>query len=234
MCFYVFEQITKQKQDTTGVMHFITCLVSLFLMLSVPSCLVSASTETICNDTPFPSFCKSILPSNDSFSIHDHGRFSINQSISSAKTSMSLVQGALDHQDSMSENVIHALEDCTLLQGLNIDFLSRTLEAIRSTDALASLKDEDNLLTLLSATLTNQQTCLDGLQLISSPSYLKSTLQTPLNNGTMLFRVSLAIFRHGWVSDTRQSRTLIERKLGRKTKSPGLVLYPGGNVGNLL
>lgn len=144
---------------------------------------------------------------------------------------MSLVQGFLDHQDStLSENMIHALEDCTLLQSLNVDYLSKTLETIRSTNALASLEDEDNLLTLLSATLTNQQTCLDGLQSISSPSNPQSTLQAPLYNGTMQYSVSLAIFRHGWVSATRQTRTLVERKLGRKTTSPGLVLYPGGNV----
>ncbi|XP_074354239.1 putative pectinesterase/pectinesterase inhibitor 20 [Apium graveolens] len=212
-------------------MHFLACLVSLFLMLCIPCPLVSASKDTICNDTPFPSFCKSILPSNDSFSIYDHGRFSINQSISSAKSLMSLVQGFLDHQDfASSENMIHALEDCTLLESLNVDYLSKTLETIRTTNALASLEDEDNLLTLLSATLTNQQTCLDGLQSISSPSNPQSTLQSSLFNGTMMYSVSLAIFRHGWVSATRQRRTLKERKLGRKQTSPGLVLYPGGNV----
>ncbi|KAL1813140.1 hypothetical protein ACET3Z_023205 [Daucus carota] len=144
---------------------------------------------------------------------------------------MSLVQGFLDHQDSLSETMVHALEDCRLLESSNVDFLSKTLETIRSTDSLASLEDGDDLLTLLSATMTNQQTCLDGLESISSPSNPTSALRAPLLNGTMMYSVSLAIFRHGWVSGTRQSRTLIARKLGRKQPtSPGLVLYPGGNV----
>ncbi|XP_017255935.1 probable pectinesterase/pectinesterase inhibitor 20 [Daucus carota subsp. sativus] len=211
-------------------MHFLTHLVSLFLVLSVPSPLILASKDAVCNDTPFPTFCKSVLPSNDSFSIHDYGRFSINQSISSAQNLMSLVQSFLDHQDTLSEYMINALEDCRLLESSNIDHLSKTLESISLTDSLASSEDEDDLLTLLSASITNQQTCLDCLESISSPSNPISSLHAPLFNGTMLYSVSLAIFRHGWVSATRQRRILIERKLGRRPTSPGLVLYPGGDV----
>ena len=59
----------------------------------------------------------------------------------------------------------------------------------------------EDLHTLLSATLTNQETCSDGLQELTSEldSSLKNGLFGPLSDGTKLHSISLPLFKHGWV-----------------------------------
>ncbi|KAM4115888.1 hypothetical protein ACJW30_02G007800 [Castanea mollissima] len=59
----------------------------------------------------------------------------------------------------------------------------------------------EDLHTFLSATLTNQETCSDGLQELTSEldSSLKNGLLGPLSNGTKLHSISLALFKHGWL-----------------------------------
>lgn len=95
--------------------------------------------------------------------------------------------------------------------------------------------EADELHTLLSATLTNQQTCFDGLQAITSPSIPKNELLTPLSNGSMLYSVSLAIFKRGWVRNTRRGRWFPRGKPGFPVveNDKKLRLYPGGNVVNV-
>lgn len=207
-------------------MHSTACIFSLFLILNFFNPSTSLPTETICNYTPFPSFCKSILPPNNSASIQDHGRFSIQQSILTTENLLSLINGYLELRYTLPEYTIRALEDCLLLSNINTDFFANTLETIRSADTLVGPKIDD-LLSLLSATLTNLQTCLDGLESITSPSSIKSALQPPLLDGNMLYSVALAIFKHGWVPNTRDGRMLAEPP---EATSSGIELYPGGNT----
>ena len=91
-----------------------------------------------------------------------------------------------------------------------MDFLSKTLQTISSTNSLNSLQAED-LHTLLSATLTNQETCSDGLLELASDSSVKKGLLGPLSNGTKLHSISLALFKHGWVPKTKRESFPTER-----------------------
>jgi pectinesterase len=85
-----------------------------------------------------------------------------------------------------------------------VDFLSKTLQTISSTNSPNSLQAED-LLTLLSATLTNQETCSDGLQLeLASNLSVKNALLGPLSSGTKLNSISLALFKRGWIRETKR------------------------------
>ncbi|XAR52658.1 Pectinesterase [Bertholletia excelsa] len=190
------------------------CLFPLLLLLHSSQILAdsppSPSLDTICNFTPFPLFCKSLRPSTNSASIHDHGRFAIHHSLSTTQHLLHLVNGYLNLPFSLSRITIFALEDCQLLIGLNVDFLSRTIQTIDLTNTLRELEAEDTL-TLLSAILTNQQTCSEGL-LATSPSLsIQNTLLSQLYEGSKLYGVSLALFRHGWVQDTKPGRRLMER-----------------------
>ncbi|KAJ6812624.1 putative pectinesterase/pectinesterase inhibitor 41 [Iris pallida] len=63
----------------------------------------------------------------------------------------------------LSHTAINALEDCQLLAELNIDFLVSASSTANSSSTLLD-PQTDKLQTLLSSLLTNQQTCLDGLQ----------------------------------------------------------------------
>lgn len=196
---------------------FISSLIILLILLQCSS--TDASRESVCKDTPYPLFCTSILPSNQSASIQDHGRFSVQQSISTATNLLSLLSNYLQSQSSGSypQYTIRALEDCQLLINLNIQLFSDILQTIRFTDTLSATKADD-MQTYLSATLTNQETCSDGLDSVSSPSTLKTTLQASLANGTKLQSVSLAIVNHGWAPNTRNN--------GRRRRRLFSVLIP--------
>ncbi|KAL9356033.1 hypothetical protein Peur_049286 [Populus x canadensis] len=87
------------------------------------------------------------------------------------------------------------------------------METLKSSadDVLQGYQAED-LQTLLSATLTNQETCLDGLQYRSSSSSIKNALLVPISNGTMHYSVALALFTRGWAHSTMKGRYLTERK----------------------
>ncbi|KAK7284397.1 hypothetical protein RJT34_19142 [Clitoria ternatea] len=175
--------------------------ISLFLIffLSIFSNFASlASNDTICNLTPYPSFCKSNSPSNSQGNnIHEYGRFFARKSLSSSKKLLSLVSSHLQSSSNFSNSTILALQDCHLLADLNRDFWSRTLKKINSTDNLSS-SDAENFHTLVSATLTNHETCLKSLQ--ETTSTPDDDLLTHLSNGTKFYSISLAIFKRGWVN----------------------------------
>ncbi|XP_042492385.1 pectinesterase-like [Macadamia integrifolia] len=158
--------------------------------------------DSICKSTPYPSHCRSVLPSNDSSNVYDYGRFSVGESLKSARKFLHLVNSYL-RDKTLSVMAVRALEDCRLLAELNIDFLVNTSTTVNSTQNL-STRRADDVQTLLSAILTNQQTCLEGLQAISSAWSVKDGLYTPLFNTTKLYSVSLALFTKGWIDKKKK------------------------------
>ncbi|KAJ4971551.1 hypothetical protein NE237_004650 [Protea cynaroides] len=168
-----------------------------------------ASRDSLCNSTLFPSYCRSVIPSNHSSNVYDYSRFSVSKSLSSAKKFLGLVNKYLTGT-SLSVMAIGALEDCQLLAELNIDFLLDASKTVNSSKILPTLQTQD-VQTLLSAILTNQQTCLDGLQATASAWSVKNGLSTPLSNSTKLYSVSLAIFTEGW--NLKKNKTHPRREL---------------------
>ncbi|KAF8394600.1 hypothetical protein HHK36_020814 [Tetracentron sinense] len=207
-------------------LHTIPYLL-IFLSPSLAAVPESPSTrvspETICKSTPYPSFCKTFLSPNGTGNIYDYGRFSARRSLSTASTFLSLVDRYLSRPSTLSETTIRALEDCRLLAGLNMDFLSSAIQTINSTTNLPSLKADD-VQTFLSAILTNQQTCLEGLESTASAGSVKNGLTTPLSNGTKQYSVSLALFSRGWVHKRKRSqgRKLLfaDMEVGRHGRLP--------------
>lgn len=80
-----------------------------------------------------------------------------------------------------------------------MDFLSSSLQTINATSSILSLGEADDIQTLLSAILTNQQTCLDGIQSTASAWSIRNGLSVPLSDDSKLYSVSLALFTKGWV-----------------------------------
>ncbi|RWR76492.1 putative pectinesterase/pectinesterase inhibitor 41 [Cinnamomum micranthum f. kanehirae] len=170
---------------------------------------------TACISTPFPNFCKSILSSHGDSNLRDYGLFSIKRSLKSATKFSSLVDRYLKLQSSLPKTTVRALEDCHLLSRLNIDFLlsAATTLNLNSTNGFLSIDTED-VQTLLSAIITNQQTCLEGLQAAAASS-VQSGLYTPLFNDTKLYRVSLALFTRAFVHK-KKKRGRVQPRRGRK------------------
>ncbi|TXG65164.1 hypothetical protein EZV62_006439 [Acer yangbiense] len=131
-----------------------------------------------------------------------------------------------------------ALEDCSFLASLNIEFLSQTLKAINSSTESATLESSiaDDLETFLSATLTNQETCFDGLlQALesSSSSTNNSDLLVPLVNCTKSFSVSLAIFKHGWLRNTKRSNRKVYETVNGRLLLQQVINISSGQVVNV-
>ncbi|XP_011041973.1 PREDICTED: probable pectinesterase/pectinesterase inhibitor 7 [Populus euphratica] len=164
------------------------------------------SPGTLCKDTPDPSFCKSVLPVQ-STNVYDSARLCVRKSLSQSRKFLNLVNEYLSRRSTLSVAAIRALEDCQFLANLNIEFLLSSFQTVNATSKTLPSLQADNVQTLLSAILTNQQTCLDGLQATSSASSVSNGLSVPLSNDTKLYSVSLAFFTKGWVPKKKRGST---------------------------
>ncbi|KAK6937361.1 Pectinesterase inhibitor domain [Dillenia turbinata] len=63
----------------------------------------------------------------------------------------------------------------------------------------------DGIHTLLSAVLTNQQTCLDGLEAISLAKTITEDLRKQISDGSKLYSISLALYANSWVPKIKRS-----------------------------
>ncbi|KAJ8899055.1 hypothetical protein K2173_010208 [Erythroxylum novogranatense] len=156
------------------------------------------SPGTLCRSVPDPSYCKSVLPTQAG-NVYDYGRFSVRKSASQSRKFLNLVEKYLSLQSTLSVGAVRALEDCQQLANLNIDFLLSTDQTVKATNSTLTTFKADDVQTLLSAIITNQQTCLDGLQTTASAWGVKKGLSVPLSNDTKLYSVCLALFTKAWV-----------------------------------
>ncbi|THG14627.1 probable pectinesterase/pectinesterase inhibitor 7 [Camellia sinensis] len=158
------------------------------------------STGTACKDTLYPAFCRSVLPTNNnSANVYDYGRISVHKSLSSAHKFISLIDNYLHHSSFLTPSAIAALQDCRFLASLNLDFLLSSFQTVNTNSSVLPSIEADDVQTMLSAILTNVQTCLDGLRDTASAWSVKNGLSMPLANDTKLYSVSLALFTKGWV-----------------------------------
>ncbi|KAK1292382.1 putative pectinesterase/pectinesterase inhibitor 20 [Acorus calamus] len=88
--------------------------------------------------------------------------------------------------------------DCQLLSALNIDYLSNAGASLGANQTLVDAQ-ADRVQTLLSALITNQQTCLDGLLETGAARRVTDWLSVPLANDTKLYSVGLSLVTRAWV-----------------------------------
>ena len=179
-------------------------LFSFFASLSVADNQASSIVppESICVSTSVPSYCKTVL-ANQNGTIFDYGRISLRKSFSQSLKFLKLVDSYLQAPSSLSRAAISALEDCRFLAELNFEYLSNTYDSVNKTSqALPTSKAED-IQNFLSAVLTNQQTCLEGLESTATDQRVKDELSLSLSDDTKLHSVSLGLFKKGWVPERK-------------------------------
>ncbi|CAL1386855.1 unnamed protein product [Linum trigynum] len=154
----------------------------------------TASASAACKSSPYPKLCRSILapafgssnPPSDSYSLT---KFSVKQCTKQATRLSKLLRNFLATPRA-SRLQVGALEDCLELADTNVDFLDSVSSAL-----LAAEDDEEVVIqevtTLLSATVTNQQTCADGL--VQSGVVGGPGLSLPMVNATQLYSVALGL-----------------------------------------
>ncbi|KAK9691939.1 hypothetical protein RND81_09G230400 [Saponaria officinalis] len=178
--------------------QFCLTLFNISFLISLSTSLSPYDISTICNNTPYSTFCKTLLLNYPhAKTIQDCGRYCMTESLSKANDFRSLVNKHLQYSQSTSNNP--ALKDCQILASRNIDFLNTASDTVKLTSAV-SRDTTDSTLTMLSAVMTNLGTCSDGLQEAQTSPIVARDLTPHFTNDTMLYSVSLAIFTHGWAS----------------------------------
>ncbi|KAK4786276.1 hypothetical protein SAY86_002965 [Trapa natans] len=160
----------------------------------------------MCQSTPDPKYCRSLLPMyNASADGYFYGRYTVRKSLSQSQKFLQLVNKYLARRSSLTASAVRALEDCHFLGSLNMDFLSTSFRTMNSTSNTLPQLTADDIQTLLSAILTNVETCVDGLQEASSAWSVKNGLTVPLSNDTKLYSTSLALFNKVWVPKKKKT-----------------------------
>ncbi|KAJ0791045.1 putative pectinesterase [Helianthus annuus] len=211
------------SQMTTSTLLLLTTLT--FLSTTFAAVPPPSSASTICQYTPYPSFCRSTIPINNSTAnVHDYGRFSVRKSISAALKFSALIDKYLRRSSILTTGAIRALQDCQYLAGVNVDFLQNTFQTVDKTQtALSTMKSED-IQTMLSAILTNTQTCIDGIQATASSWSSKNGVLAPLANDNKLYSVSLSLFNRGWGAKNKKTRSSRSSSPHKKLKNGRLPL----------
>uniref|UniRef100_A0A7N0TLX4 Pectinesterase n=1 Tax=Kalanchoe fedtschenkoi TaxID=63787 RepID=A0A7N0TLX4_KALFE len=207
----------------TASVHFV--LATGFSSTSSAAPLVPASASSVCKSTPDPTYCKSILPNTRNGNVYSYGRFSVRKAISQARKFYALINKYLSKKSKLSLPAVRALEDCRFLAGLNLDFLSSSFRTVNSSaNATLPETEADDVQTLLSAILTNIQTCYDGINSTASAWQIKNGIAMPLKNDTKLFSVSLALFTKGWVPKRMRGK---KRGAAKHRKAPNIIASDG-------
>ncbi|XP_038891461.1 probable pectinesterase/pectinesterase inhibitor 25 [Benincasa hispida] len=164
----------------------------------------------LCKSTLYPKLCRSIL-STIRFSPSDpygYGKFSVKQCLKQAIKMSSVIGHYLDRgRDSrLNRREAGALSDCKELSDSNVEFL-RSIEGV--LDAAEGVDEErvERVESILSAIVTNGQTCIDGL--VESGSSFGNVLSAPLSIAGELYSVSL-----GLVSNSLSRRWKKRRQKG--------------------
>jgi len=181
----------------------VSLLLSFFTSISIAdNSHAVVPPETVCHYTLDPSYCKFIL-ANQNGSIYDYCQISVRKSLSQSRKFLNTMYSYLQNPSSLSHPTILALEDCQFLSELNFEYLSTTLDTVDEPNVVLPTSQADDVHTLLSAVLTNQQTCLDGLQTSASDPRVKNGLSSQLSDDMKLNSVSLYLFTKAWVPENK-------------------------------
>jgi pectinesterase len=163
--------------------------------------------ETICESSHYPSYCRNILPKQKA-KVHDFARFSIQKSMFQSHKFFNSLKFYLG-SSTLSKETINVLKDCLFLSQLTSQYLSKSnYIALKNTNDTIYTSQVDDTQTLLSAVITNHQTCLDGLMTVANSNLtIKNYLISQLSNDNKLHSVSLALFTKGWMHE-KKNKTL--------------------------
>ncbi|EXB97446.1 putative pectinesterase/pectinesterase inhibitor 35 [Morus notabilis] len=122
-----------------------------------------------CKNTPYPSACQTLFKDSITFPRNKQALFdrSVAHSISEINSARSLAYNISTAASSKvtGHHFASALNDCLDLLDDTIDLLSSVVSYGKDTKmGLKAPENDDDIHTWLSAALTNQETCLDGLE----------------------------------------------------------------------
>ncbi|CAH8356682.1 unnamed protein product [Eruca vesicaria subsp. sativa] len=220
--------------------------ISLLIFSISSHCQDLTTLKALCDVTPHPLVCKSILSVELPTSVSEFASIAIQKSLEASRHLLA----SLDEHFPTSG----PLNDCHLLGDITVIQLSRAFKITAEGNFLFEVND---LLTLLSAAMTNYETCLGSFHDVKSEHVVNDQLNILIRvaDGQKLISVSLALTKEAWLTSgaslkkppprilaeekksslpdvsyvkvTKRERMIYERVkvLGRKL----LQSYPGGN-----
>lgn len=148
--------------------------------------------KALCDITLYPATCISSLssyPSSSNAGPKELANLAVMVALDEAKKASDWIQKTYESTHNM------ALLECVELMNSTIEQLNSSSAIVQSSD-LASLQDETgDVQTWLSASQTNLDTCLDGLETMAPSDQVKAQVQSTLNNLTEIASNSLAIVK---------------------------------------
>lgn len=191
-----------------SVLIFSLCYMLSFSLLASFSIADASSSsivppETICGSTVHPTYCSKTVLANQNGNVFDYGRVSFQKSLSQTRKFLKLVGSYLQGSLSLSQYTISALEDCRYLAEQNFEYLSNIYATTSQASGVLPTSQAEDFKNYLSAVLTNQQTCLEGLQSTTSDARVKNHLLSSLSDDLKLYSVTLALFLKGWVPEKK-------------------------------
>ncbi|XP_062092084.1 pectinesterase-like [Humulus lupulus] len=179
------------------------------------------STSATCKYSLYPKLCRSILSSikhspSSPADPYTYSKFSIKQCLKQARKMTSSADRFLQHyRSSIGQREAGAMEDCRQLFALNVVFLESISEDLRSTELPSSEELVQQVRSRLSAIVTNQETCYEGLVEAKSGVLLRRSV----GNGTVvvlsepvifdvskLYSVSLGLVTHALSRNAKHRR----------------------------
>ncbi|CAN0923436.1 Pectinesterase/pectinesterase inhibitor U1 [Linum grandiflorum] len=208
--------------------------ITLFLLLLITfSAAITAAThhaviKSTCSTTLYPELCHSAaissLLSTSSFADiktpRDVVDLSLNATIAAVKKNNdAIVKIISSRSGSLTKREKAALADCIELAGETTDELVKTIVELHGSKKSAAERGED-LKTLLSAAMTNQETCLDGFSHDKGDKKVRELLAAGQTNVGHMCSNSLAmvtniteeeVFREGETASLRgEGRKMVE------------------------
>ncbi|CAL9046973.1 pectinesterase-like [Musa acuminata AAA Group] len=154
----------------------------------------SVSPVSACRSSFYPKLCRAVLsplrfPSNQ----YEYGRYSVKKALKRARRTAALfdryISGAAGGGRARRGVSGGALEDCRALASLNADYLKAVQAELGPREAALGAAAVGRVRALMSAVVTNQQTCYDGLEV----SHTFPELRGALADETRLYGVSLGL-----------------------------------------
>ncbi|KAH7536800.1 probable pectinesterase/pectinesterase inhibitor 47 [Ziziphus jujuba] len=172
--------------------------LSLLLFFLLPSLISSLSTSSSspCKSSLYPKLCRSIISSigTSPSDPYNYGKFSVKECLKQARKTSRVIRRYIHKlRRDLTFAEANAMEDCYQFSELNVEYFESISEELKSAE---SMNDElvDRVQTMLSAIVTNQQTCYDGLVAAGNGVVLGGgDLSVPLANATQLYSVSLGL-----------------------------------------
>ncbi|RZR72863.1 hypothetical protein BHM03_00018014 [Ensete ventricosum] len=179
-------------------------LVSFVLpLVAVAAPSPSVSPVSACRSSFYPKLCRAVLsplrfPSNQ----YQYGRYSVKQALKRARRTAALfdryISGAGGGGRARRGVSGGALEDCRALASLNADYLEAVQAELGPREAALGAAAVGRVRALMSAVVTNQQTCYDGLEASRTFPELRSALAEETRvYGVSLGLVTTALDRSG-------------------------------------